>query len=223
MKCSSNGGCQRFKLFFSLMFKNIKKSSKLQCVFCQGKGIQPGTEHWLCIVCKGRGRVTIQQPYDMCKECGGTGKKENTNLYCLLCHGKGFISEPFGLISKFSTGILAADLEKPRRQSRLGFEKSQHSSIAKFLVSKITRKKKIKKRKNKFSKKKRARQSIKKSIEEKENKKLILKLSSRGGGQHNPAAKGLVKKSKAIAQKIKEKKKSFFNRIRVIASKIKLP
>ncbi|MFA5813209.1 MAG: hypothetical protein WC862_01715 [Patescibacteria group bacterium] len=73
--------------------KKIIKSSKLQCAFCQGRGIQPGAGSLSCIVCRGSGRVRARQPYSLCKECGGRGKKESATLYCLPCHGKGFVEE----------------------------------------------------------------------------------------------------------------------------------
>ena len=75
------------------MLKNIEKSSKLLCAFCQGKGVQPGAERLSCIVCGGSGRVTARQPYNVCKECGGRGKKAGATLYCFPCHGKGFVEE----------------------------------------------------------------------------------------------------------------------------------
>ena len=73
--------------------KKISKSTKLNCAFCQGKGIQPGAERLSCIVCKGNGHFIVKQPYNICKECGGRGRKKGANLYCFLCHGKGFIEE----------------------------------------------------------------------------------------------------------------------------------
>lgn len=76
-----------------MKMKKISKSSTLKCVFCQGKGVQPGAERLSCIVCRGSGRITVKQPCSICKECGGRGKKAGTNLYCLSCQGRGFIEE----------------------------------------------------------------------------------------------------------------------------------
>jgi len=73
--------------------KKLPRSSKLPCAFCQGRGIQPRTERLSCIVCKGSGHFTVKQPYNICKECGGKGKKKGATLYCLPCHGKGFVEE----------------------------------------------------------------------------------------------------------------------------------
>ena len=116
-----------------MKMKRIPKSSKLQCAFCQGKGIQPGAERLSCIVCGGNGRVTARQPYTICKECGGRGRKPGTTLYCLSCHGKGFVEE------------------------------KRYPLAAKSPVSKTRRKSiKIKRRKGKFSQRKRTRKSIRK-------------------------------------------------------------
>jgi len=73
--------------------KKIFKSSRLKCVFCRGKGVQPGDGRLSCIACKGSGHFTVRQPYNICKECGGEGKKTGATLYCLPCHGKGFVEE----------------------------------------------------------------------------------------------------------------------------------
>lgn len=73
--------------------RKTKKSDKLNCSFCQGKGIQPNTERVSCIVCHGTGRIKLTKPYFRCKECGGMGKKRGTNLYCLSCQGKGFVEK----------------------------------------------------------------------------------------------------------------------------------
>lgn len=75
------------------MFKNIEKSGKIPCAFCQGKGAQPGDERLSCIVCGGSGQVAARQPYSICKECEGIGRRQGAALYCLACHGKGFVEE----------------------------------------------------------------------------------------------------------------------------------
>jgi len=71
--------------------KKTSKNKKFKCAFCRGKGIQPGSERLSCIVCRGTGKIQVNQPYDLCEECKGSGKKQGTNLYCLLCKGKGVI------------------------------------------------------------------------------------------------------------------------------------
>lgn len=73
--------------------KKISKKSKVLCAFCHGKGTQRGDMRLLCMVCKGGGRIVIQQPYTVCKECAGKGKKMGTNLYCMRCRGKGVVEE----------------------------------------------------------------------------------------------------------------------------------
>ena len=110
----------------------MSKSSKLPCAFCQGKGTQLGAGGLSCIVCRGSGRFTVKQPYSICKECGGKGKKKGANLYCFLCHGKGVVE-----------GII-------------------YPSPARPPCSKMRKSVKIKKRrKGKFSKKKSARNARK--------------------------------------------------------------
>ncbi|MEK6869895.1 MAG: hypothetical protein AABX74_06685, partial [Nanoarchaeota archaeon] len=112
--------------------KKISKSSKLKCAFCQGKGVQPGAERLSCIVCGGSGRITAKQPYSICKECEGGGRKQGANLYCLSCHGKGFVEE------------------------------KRYPQIAKSPVSMARKRGVKKGRKGKFSKRKRARKPVRK-------------------------------------------------------------
>jgi len=73
--------------------KKESKNNNLKCAFCRGKGIHPNSERLLCVVCRGRGKIEISQPYTKCEECGGSGRKPGTNLYCLSCRGKGFVEE----------------------------------------------------------------------------------------------------------------------------------
>ena len=101
--------------------EKISRRSKLQCAFCQGRGIQPGAGRLSCIVCKGSGSVTLKQPI-ICKECGGRGRKKGANLYCFLCHGKGFVegSSPTGDHSKGDRYPLLVEspVSKTRRKSK---------------------------------------------------------------------------------------------------------
>ena len=69
------------------------KNNNLKCAFCRGKGIHPNSERLSCVVCQGRGKVEISQPYAKCEECRGSGRKLGTNLYCLSCRGKSFVNE----------------------------------------------------------------------------------------------------------------------------------
>ena len=112
--------------------KKISGRNKLPCAFCQGIGKQPGAGSLSCVVCRGSGQVRAEQPYKLCKECGGRGKKRGANLYCFLCHGKGVVE-----------GII-------------------YPSPARPPCSKMRKSVKIKKRrKGKFSKKKSARNARK--------------------------------------------------------------
>lgn len=93
--------------------RKSSKGSKLKCAFCQGKGVQPGAERLSCIICRGRGRVVMRQPYGVCKECQGGGRKQGTNLYCFACKGKGLIEE----ISNPIDGRIFKN-KKPRRMAK---------------------------------------------------------------------------------------------------------
>ena len=92
--------------------KKISHGNKLKCAFCLGKGIQPGAERLFCIVCGGSGQTIINQPYSICKECWGRGRKKGANLYCLLCHGRGFVEE-----SRYSL-IVESSITRTRRKKR---------------------------------------------------------------------------------------------------------
>jgi len=116
-----------------MMIGKISQSGKLKCVFCQGKGVQPGAERLSCIVCKGSGRITINQPYTICKECEGRGKKAGTNLYCLSCQGRGFTEE-----KKYLSAVGSSEQRKSRRGRRKRTEKKKR-------IKKLARKEESKK------------------------------------------------------------------------------
>ncbi len=129
------------------------KTKKIPCAFCQGKGVQPGAERLSCIVCGGRGRVTARQPYNICKECGGLGKKAGTNLYCLSCHGRGFIEE------KKHPSVVGSSQQ--RKRTRLAGARAKRG----------------RRRRSKIEKKKRAKKSVRKKRNKKPNKSKKGKLS----------------------------------------------
>ncbi len=115
------------------------KTKKFPCAFCRGKGGQPGAERLSCIVCKGSGRITVKQPYNICKECGGRGKKASTNLYCLSCYGKGFAEESrYPLIAKFPVSKTRRKRGKKSvkskvRKAKTVVKKERKSFFKKFL------------------------------------------------------------------------------------------
>lgn len=121
-----------------MKMKRISKSTKLPCAFCQGRGIQPGAGSLSCIVCKGRCRITVKQPYSICKECGGRGRKKGANLYCLLCRGKGFIEEKmYPLIVEFPASKTKNKSRKRRK------DKFRKNKPIKKLKRKIRNKKSV--------------------------------------------------------------------------------
>ncbi len=124
----------------------VPKTKKIPCAFCQGKGVQPGAERLFCIVCKGSGRIIVKQPYSICKECGGTGKKKGVNLYCLLCQGKGFVEESRHL------SITESPAQKTKREKR------------KRRKGKFRKRKPIKKSKRKIRSIKSAKPKVRKSF-----------------------------------------------------------
>lgn len=118
------------------MLKNIEKSGKLSCAFCQGKGGQPADERLSCLVCGGSGRVRVRQPYNVCKNCGGTGKKKGATLYCLPCHGKGFAEEKkYTLPAKSPVSKTRKKIRK-RKKSKFSRRKRVGKSVRKKEVKK---------------------------------------------------------------------------------------
>jgi len=101
----------------------IPQKSTLRCAFCQGKGTQPGANRLSCIACGGSGRITLKQPYTICKECGGRGKKKGANLYCLPCHGKGVVEERRYLSRAESPILKMKKKSKKRRKGKFGKRK----------------------------------------------------------------------------------------------------
>ncbi len=116
------------------------KTKKFPCAFCRGKGVQPGAERLSCIVCGGSGRVAARQPYTICKECGGRGKKASANLYCLSCQGKGFVEEirrhPLAVessISKTRRKMSKKSVRPKAKKEKVIVKKGRKSFLKKFL------------------------------------------------------------------------------------------
>ncbi len=71
-----------------------KPMAEVKCAFCNGKGKDPfGVMSVLadCQVCKGRGTVRIEEPYETCPVCHGKGIQYNKRLNCMACGGKGVL------------------------------------------------------------------------------------------------------------------------------------
>jgi len=97
--------------------KKTSKNKKLKCAFCRGRGVQPGTESLSCIVCGGSKQINVLEPYDLCEECNGSGRKQGTNLHCLSCKGKGVI-EKDETISKVESKPKTLKTEGTKRKRR---------------------------------------------------------------------------------------------------------
>lgn len=72
------------------------KRVTLKCAFCQGKGKDPFellSKLARCQVCGGRGKVVVLAPFRKCSDCKGTGVYPHSRLTCLVCGGKGVVSE----------------------------------------------------------------------------------------------------------------------------------
>ncbi len=68
-------------------------SSPAKCAWCSGSGkwnVAPGHSA-SCIVCGGKGSVSIYQPALSCEQCQGTGRNK-TIRPCLVCAGTGWES-----------------------------------------------------------------------------------------------------------------------------------
>jgi len=77
-----------------------KPMAEVKCAFCNGKGKDPfGLLSVLadCQVCIGKGTVRIEEPYEKCPVCHGTGVQYNRRLTCLACGGRGVLSIEEGL------------------------------------------------------------------------------------------------------------------------------
>jgi hypothetical protein len=62
-----------------------------KCAWCDGSKkwqVAPGTIA-SCIVCGGKGYVSMVQPAGHCRECSGRGRRQNLNP-CLTCAGTGW-------------------------------------------------------------------------------------------------------------------------------------
>jgi DnaJ-class molecular chaperone len=67
--------------------------SPAKCAWCGGSGqwnVAPGHSA-SCIVCGGKGKVSIYEPTLSCQQCKGTGRS-NTVSPCLTCAGTGWES-----------------------------------------------------------------------------------------------------------------------------------
>ncbi|MBI2304655.1 MAG: hypothetical protein HYU86_07920 [Chloroflexi bacterium] len=62
------------------------------CAYCGGRGEVPARSGITCIVCRGKGVVSVPEPMADCPGCRGTGATPGSGLPCLRCRGKGVIA-----------------------------------------------------------------------------------------------------------------------------------
>lgn len=61
------------------------------CAWCGGTGQWSISAGYVvsCLVCGGKGRVSVTQPAEPCGDCAGSGKRSTSNP-CLTCAGTGW-------------------------------------------------------------------------------------------------------------------------------------
>ena len=72
--------------------KPLKNYAPETCARCVGTGkwtLSAG--HIIsCLVCGGKGHISVTQPAQYCPQCGGSGKRNNVRNPCLSCAGTGW-------------------------------------------------------------------------------------------------------------------------------------
>lgn len=61
------------------------------CAWCTGTGKWAISVGYVisCLVCGGKGNVSVAQPAAQCRQCGGSGRRNTANP-CLTCAGTGW-------------------------------------------------------------------------------------------------------------------------------------
>jgi molecular chaperone DnaJ len=87
--------------------KNIKVASPVMCEACHGKGTAPGTSPETCDMCKGHGRVRVQQGFftieRACPQCQGLGQVIKNA--CKSCMGSGRVRRERTLAVTIPPGV----------------------------------------------------------------------------------------------------------------------
>lgn len=62
------------------------------CAWCTGTGKWAVSKGYIisCLVCGGKGRVSVIQPAGQCQQCSGSGRR-NVASPCLNCAGTGWV------------------------------------------------------------------------------------------------------------------------------------
>ncbi|HEX8652720.1 MAG TPA: hypothetical protein VF708_18030 [Pyrinomonadaceae bacterium] len=61
------------------------------CAWCAGSGKRAISVGYVisCLVCGGKGHVSVTHPAGQCRQCGGAGRRNQTAA-CLTCGGTGW-------------------------------------------------------------------------------------------------------------------------------------
>ncbi|HEX8747113.1 MAG TPA: hypothetical protein VF717_07920 [Pyrinomonadaceae bacterium] len=61
------------------------------CAWCAGTGTRAISKGYVvsCLVCGGKGTVSVAQPAGPCRQCDGTGRRNATSS-CTTCAGTGW-------------------------------------------------------------------------------------------------------------------------------------
>ncbi|HVE58794.1 MAG TPA: hypothetical protein VNB22_18310 [Pyrinomonadaceae bacterium] len=73
------------------MEQATRTSAPAKCAWCSGSGkwnVAPGNTA-SCIVCGGKGNVSVTQPSEHCQQCQGSGRGNSIHP-CLTCAGTGW-------------------------------------------------------------------------------------------------------------------------------------
>lgn len=68
----------------------------IACAFCKSKGKDPFrllSRFSTCEVCNGIGMVRVNEPVVKCAFCKGTGVHPHSRITCVVCKGKGSITQ----------------------------------------------------------------------------------------------------------------------------------
>jgi DnaJ-class molecular chaperone len=62
------------------------------CAWCAGSGKGAVSSSYVisCLVCGGKGKVSVLQPAGRCRQCDGRGRRANLKAACLGCAGTGW-------------------------------------------------------------------------------------------------------------------------------------
>ncbi len=73
------------------MSETQKNHAPQKCAWCAGTGMRAvSLAHVVsCLVCGGKGTVSVAQPAGSCRQCEGSGRR-SANGTCLNCSGTGW-------------------------------------------------------------------------------------------------------------------------------------